>query len=115
MRHSALLVCSTVHLPVAERHHIDRLIAIAPRAANGRVEAVHPDLVIEPYAYGFFAHTCVVGSGSERPDDISAEFWAILVQAFESDVSWVLFDRDEPAASHLPIFPDPDCTMEHQS
>lgn len=115
MRRSALLVCSTVHLPVAERRRIDGLIAIAPRGADGRVEVGHADLVIEPYAYGFFVHTCVVGCGSERPDDISAEFWAILTQAFDSDVSWVLFDRDEPVAAHLPIFLDPDCPMEHQS
>lgn len=115
MRRSALLVCSTTHLPVAERRHIDGLIAIAPRGADGRVEIGHPDLVIEPYAYGFFVHTCAVGCGGENPPGISSEFWAILTQAFDSDVSWVLFDRDEPPAAHLPIFLDPDYPMEHQS
>src|SRR3546814_4854791 len=77
MRHATLFVCSTAHLPVAERRHIDHLIAVAPRGADGRVEVGHPDLVIEPYAYGFFVHTCVVGCGGEAPD-IRPEFWAIL-------------------------------------
>lgn len=75
----------------------------------------HPDLVIEPYAYGFFVHTCIVGTGGEHPPDISPELWAILTEAFDSDASWVLFDRDEPAAAHLPVFPDPDCPEEHFS
>ena len=100
------MVCSTAHLPVVERRHIDHLIAIAPRSADGRVEVGHPDLVIEPYAYGFFVHTCVVGCGGDAPDSISPEFWAILSQAFDSDVSWVLFDRDEPLSADLPVFPD---------
>jgi hypothetical protein len=115
MRRSALIVCSTAHLPVAERRAIDRLIAAAPRSDDGRVEVGHPDLVIEPYAYGFFVHTCVVGCGAEETPGISPEFWAILTEAFDSDASWVLFDRDEPIAPHLPVFSDPDCPQEHQS
>jgi len=115
MRRSALIVCSTAHLPVAERRALDRLIAGAPRGEDGRVEVGHPDLVIEPYAYGFFVHTCIVGCGGEDVPDISPEFWAILVDAFDSDASWVLFDRDEPASPHFPVFPDPDLPEEHQS
>lgn len=114
MRQSRLFVCSTIHLPVAERHHIDHLIATAPRETDGRVSVDHPDLVIEPYAYGFFVHTSIVGCGGEPPD-ISPELWTILVEAFEADASWVLFDRDEPAATYLPLFPDPDHPEEHQS
>ncbi|QJU58466.1 hypothetical protein HL653_12435 [Sphingomonas sp. AP4-R1] len=105
MRHATLFACSTAHLPVAERRHIDHLITTAPRGADGRVEVGHPDLVIEPYAYGFFVHTCVVACGGEAPD-ISPEFWAILRAAFDRDASWVLFDRDEPAWSQLPTFAD---------
>lgn len=115
MRRTALIVCSTAHLPVAERNHIDRLIAAASRGDDGRVEVGHPDLVIEPYAYGFFVHTCVVGCGAQRPDDISPEFWTILTRAFDSDVSWILFDRDEPVSSALPLFPDPEVLEEHLS
>ncbi|OAN53503.1 DUF5983 family protein [Sphingobium sp. TCM1] len=115
MRRSALIVCSTIHLPVAERRHIDGLIATAPRGADSRVEVGHTDLVIEPYAYGFFVHTCLVGCGSERPDDVSVEFWAILTRAFDSDVSWVLFDRDEPLSPDLPVFPDLERPEEHSS
>ncbi|MBA4090254.1 MAG: hypothetical protein C0494_06645 [Sphingobium sp.] len=114
MRRSALFVCSTAHLPVAERRHIDHLIATAPRGSDGRAEVDHPDLVIEPYAYGFFVHTCVVGCGGEAPD-ISPEFWAILTRAFENDASWVLFDRDEPHSPGLSAFPDPKCPEEHLS
>lgn len=114
MRHATLFVCSTAHVPVAERRRIDHLIAVAPRGADGRVEVGHPDLVIEPCAYGFFVHTCVVGCGGEAPD-ISPEFWAILRAAFDRDASWVLFDRDEPAWSQLPTFADPDQPEEHQS
>src|SRR3546814_1044870 len=98
MRHATLFGCSTAHLPVAERRHIDHLIAVAPRGADGRVEVGHPDLVIEPYAYGFFVHTCVVGCGGEAPD-ISPEFWAILKAAFDRDASWVL--RSEEHTSEL--------------
>ncbi|EQB16526.1 MULTISPECIES: hypothetical protein [Sphingobium] len=115
MRRAALIVCSAAHLPVAERRRIDTLIATAPRGDDGRVEVAHPDLVIEPYAYGFFVHTCVVGCGAERPDDISAQFWAILTQAFDSDVSWILFDRDEPVSPELPVFSDPDRPEEYMS
>ena len=114
MRHATLFVCSTAHLPVAERRHIDHLIAVAPRGPDGRVEVGHLDLVIEPYAYGFFVHTSVVGCGGEAPD-ISQEFWAILSSAFDRDASWVLFDRDEPTCSELPIFADPTQPEEHQS
>ena len=114
MRRSALFVCSTAHRPVTERRHIDHLIAAAPRGAGGRIDVGHPDLVIEPYAYGFFVHTCVVGCGGEAPE-ISPEFWAILTYAFERDASWVLFDRDEPASPGFPVFPDPDRPEEHQS
>src|SRR3546814_20326197 len=111
MRHATLFVCSTAHLPVAERRHIDHLIAVAPRGADGRVEVGHPDLVIEPYAYGFFVHTCVVGCGGEAPD-LSPEFWAILKAAFDRDASWVLFDRDDPAWSQLTTFSAPDLPEE---
>lgn len=114
MRRAALIVCSTAHLPVAERCRVDRLIADATRGADGRLKVDHPDLVIEPYAYGFFVHTCVVGCGGERPDDVSSELWAILTQAFDADVSWVLFDRDELASPDLPAFPDPTSPEEHQ-
>lgn len=114
MRQSALYVCSTIHLPVDERRHIDQLIAASPRGPDGRVSVDHPDLVIEPYAYGFFVHTSIVGCGGEAPD-ISPELWTILVDAFEGDASWVLFDRDEPAVTYLPVFPDPDDPQEHQS
>ena len=69
MRHATLFVCSTAHLPVAERRHIDHLIAVAPRGPDGRVEVGHLDLVIEPYAYGFFVHTSVVGCGGEVRGD----------------------------------------------
>ncbi|PZU06036.1 hypothetical protein [Sphingomonas sp.] len=115
MRRSALLVCSSAHLPAAERDHIDHLIATASRGEDGRIDVGHPDLVIEPYAYGFFVHTCVVGCGAERTDDISPEFWAILATAFDSDISWVLFDRDEPVSPALPVFPDPETREEHLS
>jgi hypothetical protein len=115
MRRSALIVCSTAHLPVAERRHIDTLIAAAPRGDDGRVQVGHLDLVIEPYAYGFFVHTSIVGCGGEQPDDISPQFWAILTLAFDSDVSWVLFDRDEPLSPDLPVFPDPEHPEEYQS
>src|SRR3546814_14646692 len=76
MRHATLFVCSTAHLPVAERRHIDHLIAVAPRGADGRVEVGHPDLVIEPYAYGFFVNTCVVGCGGEAPE-LRPDIWEI--------------------------------------
>ena len=115
MRRSSLMVCSTAHLPVVERRDIDQMIATAPRRVDGRVEVGHPDLVIEPYAYGFFVHTCVVGCGGDVLESIPPEFWTILSQAFESDVSWVLFDRDEPPSADLPVFPDPDNPEEHLS
>lgn len=115
MRRSTLIVCSPAHLPVAERRHIDGLIAAAPRSAAGRVEVGHPDLVIEPYAYGFFVHTCVVGCGAQEPPDVGPEFWAILTGAFHGGASWVLFDRDEPLSADLAVFPDPAHPEEHQS
>ncbi|AMK25247.1 MULTISPECIES: DUF5983 family protein [unclassified Sphingobium] len=107
MRRTTIFVCSTAHLPVAEREEIDRIIANSPRNAGGRIEVAHPDLIIEPHGYGFFVHTEVVMRGDERTSHISPEFWAILTAAFESDASWILFDRDEPSMPDLPVFPDP--------
>jgi hypothetical protein len=115
VRRSALFVCSTIHLPVPERRAIDRLIAEAPRADDGRVKVDHPGLVIEPYAYGFFVHTGAVGCGGGDGPDISLELRTILAHAFDHDASWVLFDRDEPVSPDFSVFPDPNNPEEHQS
>ncbi|MBB6122902.1 hypothetical protein [Sphingobium subterraneum] len=104
MRRTSLLVCSTLHIPQEERMAIDRLILAATRDADGRLAVCHPDLLIESFQFGFFVHTGVCADAAGRPDSVSPEFWAIMRAATSTGASWVLFDRDEPLASHLPVF-----------
>ena len=86
MRRSTLFVCSTEHIPPAERVAIERLIQTAPRGADGRIVIAHVDLVIEAHQYGFFVHTSVV-FGDGEPAALSAEFRAVLDHAFAADAS----------------------------
>lgn len=104
MRRTSLHIYSTVHLPEGERDAIDLLILDAPRDAGGRLIVQHLDLLIEPYQFGFFAHTGLCENGVERPDSVSPEFWAILRAATLAGAAWILFDRDEPPTHGLPVF-----------
>lgn len=104
MRRTSLHICSTAHLPVDERDAIDHLIVEAPRHAGGRLIMQHLDLMIEPYQFGFFAHTGLAKDDPERPDSVSPELWAILRAAARAGASWVLFDRDEALTPDLPVF-----------
>lgn len=104
MRRGYIFVCSTAHIPEAERNALDRLIAGSPRNDEGRVIVEHLDLVIEPHQYGFFVHAGVARENSERPDSVSPELWTILHVCATAGGNWVLFDRDEPTTTLFPIF-----------
>ncbi|WP_051093262.1 hypothetical protein [Sphingobium indicum] len=104
MRRTSLHIYSTEHLPADERDAIDRLIADASRNAGGRLIVQHLDLLIEPYQFGFFVHTGLVEDDPERPESVSPELWEILRAAAAASAAWVLFDRDEPVTSGLPVF-----------
>lgn len=104
MRRTSLFICSTAHLPDDERDAIDRLIVEAPRNEGGRLIVQHLDLAIEAYQYGFFVHTGVVEDGTDRPDSVSPQLWAVICSAAAAGASWILFDRDEPPTLGLPVF-----------
>jgi hypothetical protein len=104
VRRTSLHICSTAHLPAAERDAIDRLIAGASRNAGGRLIVQHLDLLIEPYQFGFFVHTGLVEDDPERPDSVSPGLWEILRAAAEASAAWILFDCDETVTPGLPVF-----------
>lgn len=103
MRRFTVCACSTEHLPPDEYHAIDQLIRDAPRH-HGRIIIDHPILSIEAHQYGFWAHLGFLDDWPERPDELSPQFWALLVGARKAGASWISFDRDEPPSDRLPAF-----------
>ena len=104
MRRSAMFTLSTMHIPLAERQKIEKLISAAPRDDDGRLHVAHDDLVIEPHFYGFFVHCGIAACQAADPPDISPQLWALLSAANADGASWLLFDRDEPPSSCWPTF-----------
>ncbi|WCT79096.1 hypothetical protein [Novosphingobium humi] len=105
MRLAKYCVCSTAHLPAAERRAFDCLFATAPRRA-GRLIVDHDVLSIEAHQYGFANHLGFFDDYPDRPDDVSATFWALLTLARSCGADWLSFDRDEPPMADLPVDPE---------
>ena len=103
MRRFPVCACSTAHLPCAEHDAIDRLIRHAPRR-SGRIIVDHPILSIEAQQYGFWVHLGFMDDWTERPDALSPEFWALLVDARKGGANWLSFDRDESPSDRFPVF-----------
>lgn len=105
MRRFSVCTCSTAHLPLIERDAIDRLIRDAPRR-HGRILVEHDALSIEAHQFGFAVHLGLFDDHQGRPDGVSPELWSLMLQARRQGASWLWFDRDEPPARGLPVFPD---------
>lgn len=107
MRLAQYCVCSTAHLPAAERRAFDRLIAATPRRV-GRLIVDHDVLSIEAHQYGFAVHLGFFDDYPQRPEEVSAALWTLLARARDCGADWLSFDRDEPPMIDLPVYPEDD-------
>lgn len=105
MRLAKYCVCSTAHLPVAERRAFDDLIAAAPRR-TGRLIVDHRVLAIEANQYGFAVHLGFFADYLDQPEEGSATLWALLRRAKRCGADWLSFDHDEPPMPDLPVYPE---------
>lgn len=101
-RHSAC-ICSTAHLPYAEREGLERLIRCAP-LRDGRHLVAHPALLVEPRISGFAVHLGLFDDHPGRPDDVSQEMWALMLHARRQGATWLTLDRHEPPSQLFPTF-----------
>lgn len=105
MRLAKYCVCSTAHLPAAERRAFDCLFATVPRRA-GRLIVDHDVLSIQAHQYGFAIHLGFFVDYPDGPEQVSATLWALLTRAKSRGADWLSFDRDEPPMADLPVYPD---------